>query len=367
MKELQELFQKFNLEALEKQLASIQSEVIKVSSQDNIDSHQIKELYDNFSSVEEEVRVLRQVKSTLNDWLYINELLQKDPDIEVLAKEELMELESKGKKLINDLLSIQQKKFALPNDDKFAMFEFRPGVGGSEASLFTAELANSYITYIKRLGLKINMIAEDYSENNDCTEISFIVENKGSYGRFRFEAGVIRVQRIPKTESKGRIHTSTISLSIIPQIDIESNLNIADKDIKIDVFRSSGPGGQSVNTTDSAVRITHLPTGITVTCQSGKSQHQNKETAMKILKSKLQKIEESKIHNKTLEAKRAIIQEVERSSKIRTFNFPQSRVTDHRIEKSWFNISDIMQGDLNELVQQTNYLMREILKKDTTV
>lgn len=367
MEHLQDLFEKFNLDDLEQQLASLQAEAIEITSGTYNNTHQLKDLYDKLQSLESEVNLLRQAKSILNDWISTNELLEKDSEMVVLAYEELEALRAEGEKLTKQLLTLQNKKSTLPNDDKFAIFEFRPGVGGAEASLFTSELANSYITYIKRMGLSINIISEDYSDNNDCREISFVVENKGSYGKFRFEAGVIRVQRIPKTESKGRIHTSTISLSVIPQIEMSSDITISDKDIRIDVFRSSGPGGQSVNTTDSAVRITHLPTGITVACQSGKSQHQNKETAMKILKSKLQKLEDARIQSESLDAKKAVIQDSERSSKIRTFNFPQSRVTDHRIEQSWFNISEIMQGGLDDLVGQTNQLMRERFKNQNQV
>jgi peptide chain release factor 1 len=249
----------------------------------------------------------------------------------------------------------------LPFDNNPAIFEIRPGVGGSEAALFADEIFRMYTRYINSLGMQIDQYSINYEESGGIKESIFLVESSGSFGIFRFESGVHRVQRVPVTESSGRIHTSTASVVILPKID-SKEVAIKQEDLRIDVFRSSGPGGQSVNTTDSAVRITHLPTGIVVSCQNGKSQHKNKEIALSVLMAKLSQIELEKKLKQEKSMRQASILGGDRSAKIRTYNFPQGRITDHRINQSWFNIDGAMNGEIDEIVSTVRKELRSQLE-----
>lgn len=284
------------------------------------------------------------------------QLLQGDPELAELAQDEINQNKIQIDLKYKELKILTAKK--LEDDDEFAIIEIRPGVGGAEASLFAHDLFLMYSKYMTSNNIKHEVMHIDYSELGGISEVSVIVKEKGAYAKFRFEAGVHRVQRVPTTESSGRIHTSTASVVVMPQIE-NPDIKIDPNEIRVDVFRAGGPGGQSVNTTDSAVRVTHIPTGIIVTSQNTKSQHQNKETALKVLQNKLLRIQKEEIANKLGKIRSEHISGGDRSAKIRTYNFQQSRITDHRVGKSWFNIAEIMSGNIDELISEENIFFRE--------
>ncbi len=236
-----------------------------------------------------------------------------------------------------------------PNDLKNAIVEIRAGAGGEESSLFAADLLRMYVRYAEAKGLKLTLMDSHPTPLGGFKQVVFAVEGKGAYGRFRYESGVHRVQRVPETESAGRIHTSTATVFVLPEAE-EVEVTINPKDLRIDTFHSTGPGGQSVNTTDSAVRITHIPTGIVVSCQDEKSQHKNKAQAMRVLRARLKDLYEHKKEEKLAATRRAQIGTGDRSEKIRTYNFPQNRVTDHRINLTLYKLGEIMEGNLDPLI-----------------
>lgn len=238
-----------------------------------------------------------------------------------------------------------------PNDNKNAIIEIRGGTGGDESALFSAELFRMYSYFAEKNNWKVNILNSSHTGIGGFKEIIFEVIGKGAYGSFKYEAGTHRVQRVPETEKQGRIHTSTVTVVVLPEAE-EIDIEIKNEDLRIDTYASSGPGGQSVNTTNSAVRILHLPSNTIVQCQDQKSQHQNKEKAMQILRSRLlAKAEEEKRLKETSERKQQV-GSGERSDKVRTYNFPQDRVTDHRVKKTWHSISKIMEGDLDDLIKE---------------
>jgi peptide chain release factor 1 len=296
-----------------------------------------------------------QLKKLYNSYLDAEAMLS-DNDLQDIAENQLKETEIEILSIINELTDFTQNP--LPNDEKKAIIEIRPGVGGNESALFAEELFRMYISYLTSINFPTEVYSITNNQEGGISEVVFLVNEEGSFGKLRFEGGVHRVQRVPKTESMGRIHTSTVAITITPKFETK-NIEINQNDLRIDVYRSSGPGGQSVNTTDSAVRITHIPTGIVVTCQSGKSQHKNKEMALSVLYSKLQEIEEKKKEEEANKLKKESVENFERSSKIRTYNFPQARITDHRINKSWFNIEEVMNGDLELIIKETSGRLRE--------
>ena len=236
-----------------------------------------------------------------------------------------------------------------PNDNKNVIVEIRAGAGGDEAALFAAEMYRLYVKYAERRRWKVETVSADEIGIGGMKEVTFMVTGKGAYSRLKYESGVHRVQRVPETESGGRIHTSTITVAVMPEAE-DVDVVIDEKDIRIDVMRASGNGGQCVNTTDSAVRLTHYPTGIVVYSQTEKSQLQNKAKAFALLRAKLYDIEQQKAHDAEAELRRSQIGTGDRSEKIRTYNFPQGRVTDHRIKLTLYRIDDIMNGDIDELL-----------------
>jgi peptide chain release factor 1 len=260
----------------------------------------------------------------------------------------------------------QQLKILLlpkdPNDDKNIFLEIRGGTGGDEATLFAADLLRMYTRFAEARRWKMSLVSASPTEVGGYKEVICQIVGADVYARMKFESGVHRVQRVPETESQGRIHTSACTVAVMPEAD-EVEVNISDADVRIDVFRASGPGGQSVNTTDSAVRITHLATGLVVSCQDEKSQHKNKAKGLKVLASRLLELERSKADAEVSEARRAMIGSGDRSEKIRTYNYPQNRITDHRIGLTLYKLDRIMEGDLEELLSAcTAHFNAELLK-----
>lgn len=227
--------------------------------------------------------------------------------------------------------------------------EIRGGTGGDEAALFAADLMRMYSMYAESKNWKIDILSSNPTDIGGYKEVSFSIEGQGAYSRLKFESGVHRVQRVPETESSGRIHTSAVTVAVLPEVE-EVEVEINQNDLRIDVFRAGGPGGQCVNTTDSAVRITHIPTGIVVSCQDEKSQHKNKDKAMKILRSRIYDVMEEQRHKEIADERKSQVGSGDRSERIRTYNFPQSRVTDHRINLTLYKLEQILDGNLDEII-----------------
>ena len=270
-----------------------------------------------------------------------------DEEIRTMAREELERLSSRSSELEESLrLQLLPRD---PNDDRNVIVEVRAGAGGEEASLFAADLYRMYARYAERRRWKIELMSTSESEAGGLKEVIAEVRGDGAYSRLKFESGVHRVQRVPSTEAQGRIHTSTATVSVLPEAD-EVEVQIDEKDLRVDVYRSSGPGGQSVNTTDSAVRITHLPTGLVVAIQDEKSQHKNRAKAMSVLRARLLEAEQDRQAAERGEERRSQVGSGERSEKIRTYNFPDDRVTDHRIGLTVHNLPGLLEGDLDRVI-----------------
>jgi peptide chain release factor 1 len=275
-------------------------------------------------------------------------LAERDPELHALARAEVERLEAEHAALETQLRRLLVPRD--PNDDKNVILEIRAGTGGEEAALFAADLFRMYSRYAEGRGWKLEVLNSSESERGGFRELIAEIAGEGAYGVLKWERGVHRVQRVPETESAGRIHTSTVSVAVLPQAE-EVEIVIDPSELRIDVFRSSGPGGQSVNTTDSAVRITHLPTNTVVTCQDEKSQHKNKARALKILRARLLEVEQRRAAEERAGERRAQIGSGDRSEKIRTYNFPQSRVTDHRAGITLHRLEQILEGDLDDLIE----------------
>ena len=314
------------------------------------DPDRYREVMREYTSIEPVVKKYREYRNaqqTIEDSLMILDDASSDDELRELASIELDDAKRQLPELEEELKILLLPKD--PNDERNVIVEIRGGTGGEESSLFAYDLYRMYSMYAERRGYKIEVINLNETGLGGYKEVSFIVSGAGAYSRFKFESGTHRVQRVPKTESSGRIHTSAATVAVLPEAD-DVEVDINPNDLEIDTFRSSGAGGQHINKTSSAIRITHKPTGMVVECQDERSQYKNKDKAMKVLKSRLLKIEQDKQHEAIASDRRSQIGSGDRSEKIRTYNYPQSRVTDHRIGLTLYKLDEIMNGDLDEII-----------------
>ena len=342
-----EVFEK--LEDTERRFEELQAELSEPTvTNDTARFRKLMKEQNDLSEVVGAYREYKQAKKNIEDSLAMLDT-ENDEELRELAKEEL----AQGKA---DVECLEQKiKILLlpkdPNDEKNVIVEIRAGAGGDEAALFAAELFRMYQKYAETQRWKIDMMNLNESGIGGCKEVVFMIEGNGAYSKLKYESGVHRVQRIPVTESGGRIHTSTATVAIMPEaeeVDVQLDLN----DCRFDVFRSSGNGGQCVNTTDSAVRLTHIPTGIVISCQDEKSQLKNRDKALKVLRSRLYELELEKAHDAEAAARKSQVGTGDRSEKIRTYNFPQGRLTDHRIGLTIYKLEKVMDGDIQEIIDE---------------
>lgn len=323
---------------------------ISISDPDIIaNQEEWKKLVIEHSEIEDIVNVYRAYRELMESIEEVEEMLEDgpDPDFKEMLDSELAELLPRKDELEHEL------KLLLiptdPNDKKNVVVEIRSGAGGDEAALFGADLYRMYTRYAERQGWNNEVLSANFTDIGGVKELFFMIEGQGAYSRLKYESGVHRVQRVPTTESGGRIHTSTATVAVLPEAE-EVDVDINPNDLRIDVFRSSGHGGQSVNTTDSAVRITHLPTGLVVSCQDETSQHKNRDKAMKILSARLLDKLEQEEHAKYAEERKSQVGTGDRSERIRTYNFPQGRITDHRIGLTIYSLENFLDGDIDEMV-----------------
>lgn len=313
------------------------------------DHNQLRELGKQNAELEHTVLIYRKLKSALEQLESAKEMVatETDPEMRAMAEQEYDHQQSEAKRLEDELKVLLIPKD--PRDDKDVIVEIRAGEGGDESALFAGDLFRMYNRYAERRGWKTEVLTSNPSNVGGYKDVTFAIKGKGAFSRVKHEAGVHRVQRVPETESQGRTHTSAVGVLVFPEAE-EVEVQIDPGDIKVDVFRSSGPGGQSVNTTDSAVRLTHLPTGMVVTCQDEKSQLQNRDKALRILRSRLLQLELDRQMAEQSAARKGQVRTVDRSEKIRTYNFPQNRVTDHRVKISSHNIPEVLDGGIDEFI-----------------
>jgi peptide chain release factor 1 len=314
------------------------------------DNDRFRELSQEYAQIMPVVNCFESLQQARNDEAAAQEML-KDPDPELrdMASEELEDARRR-----REALELELQKHLLPkdpNDNKNVFLEIRAGTGGDEAAIFAGDLFRMYSRYAETQGWNVEVLSESEGEHGGYKEIIARISGNDVYARLKFESGVHRVQRVPETESQGRIHTSAATVAVLPEAEEAEAININPADIKVDTYRASGAGGQHVNKTDSAVRITHLPTGIVVECQDERSQHKNRARALSLLASRLQAAEDEKRHSEESETRRRLVGSGDRSERIRTYNFPQGRITDHRINLTLYKLDDIIQGDLDPVIE----------------
>jgi peptide chain release factor 1 len=299
---------------------------------------------------------------TLNEAIRQNAELLEDPDPEMrdLARTEMQQLREQSTHVEEEIMVLLLPKD--PNDEKNTLLEIRAGTGGEEAALFAADLFRLYSKFAEIMHWRVEVMSDHPTGMGGFKEIIVLIEGQGAYSKLKYESGVHRVQRVPSTEAQGRLHTSAVTVAVLPEAE-EVDVIIDPEEIRVDVFRSSGPGGQSVNTTDSAIRITHLPTGLVVSCQDEKSQHKNKAKALKILRARILDLKVKEQQDKIAENRKSQVGSGDRSERIRTYNFPQNRLTDHRIGLTLYHLDEIMEGKLSEVIEALNtYYQSEHLK-----
>ena len=334
LEKLQEKYRKLQ-EELSKPEVIQDVEKYKKLSKELKELQEINDLYERYKKAQKELKETREL------------LKSSDKDLRELAEEEVSRLNEEIKKLEEELKVHLVPKD--PNDSKNVILEIRAGAGGEEAALFAADLFRMYQKYAEEKGWKVSILSSNKTGLGGYKEVIALIEGEGVYSRLKYESGVHRVQRVPVTESSGRIHTSTATVAVLPEVD-ETDIKIKPEELKIETFRASGAGGQYVNTTETAVRITHIPTGIVVQCQDERSQFQNKQKALKILYAKLKDYYERKKQEEIAKERKEQVGTGERSEKIRTYNFPQNRVTDHRINLTLYKLQDVLEGKLDEII-----------------
>lgn len=330
------------------------------------DQDRYRKLTKAHADLKEVVDIFRKYKDLKHLLAESRELLQdSDQEIRGMAQEEIRSLEPQAEQLEHELTLLLLPKD--PLDDKNIILEIRAGTGGEEAALFAADLFRMYTRYAESRGWKVEVLSASDADAGGYKEIIALIRGHKAYSYLKYEAGTHRVQRVPVTESQGRIHTSAATVAIMPEAE-EADVDIRPEDLRFDVFRSSGPGGQSVNTTDSAVRVTHIPTGIVVSCQDEKSQHKNKAKALKVLYSRLLQAEQERVHAAQAENRRSQVGSGDRSERIRTYNFPQGRITDHRVNLTLYKLDTALQGDIQEIIDAlTTAAQAEALKAQSEV
>ena len=335
------------IEIFDKRYSELNSRLYEPSVASNPEEYQ--KIMKEIKSIEELVQTYREYKSAVQSEKESLEILEDSADSELkeLAQAELDEAKENIERLSEQLKILLLPKD--PNDERNVIIEIRGGAGGEESALFSAVLFRMYSMYAEKRGYRVEVINANETELGGYKEISFMIEGEGAYSRFKFESGVHRVQRVPETESQGRVHTSTTTVAVLPEAE-DVELEIDPKDLKIDTFRSSGAGGQHINKTSSAIRITHLPTGTVVECQDERSQYKNKDKALKVLKSRLLKEKQDKQASEIAENRKSQVGTGDRSERIRTYNYPQGRLTDHRIGLTLYKLEDILNGNLDEVI-----------------
>lgn len=353
LEELSRRYEELNEELASPEVLSDPQKLRKMGKE-RAELDDIMKVYNDLTDVMQEIGDLRTI---IRD--------EEDPELVKMAKEELPGLEERRDRLEEELNVLLLPRD--PNDEKNTFLEIRAGTGGEEAALFASDLFRSYCRYAEARGWHVEIMSMSQASTGGIKEVIALIQGHGAYSRLKYERGVHRVQRIPVTESQGRIHTSAVTVAVLPEAD-EVDVTIDPKDLRIDVFRSSGPGGQSVNTTDSAVRITHLPTNLVVSCQDEKSQHKNKAKALKILRARLLDVIEAEQQSAISAERKAQVGTGDRSERIRTYNFPQNRVTDHRIGLTLYRLEGVMSGDLDEIIDAlTLHFRTEALKESHAV